>query len=244
MLFRYMVKKVARMHGLYATFMPKPINGQNGSGMHVHQSLWKGGKNVFFDPKSPIHLSETAVRYVAGLMVHARETSAVFSQWMNSYKRLIEGYEAPVYIAWGQKNRSAYIRVPEYQPGKEHATRIELRCPDPGCNIYLSPGRHAHRGAGGNQREVRSAGRRRREHLRDEQLPPEEARYPDPPPQPRGSRPDHGEERAHEGRSRRPHLREFLANKRREIEEYDNNVSGEFDKQVSDYEVRKYLPIL
>src|SRR5512143_417414 len=138
MIFRYMVKKVCRMHGLYATFMPKPVNGHNGSGMHVHQSLWKDGKNVFFDTNGPYHLSLVAQRYMAGLMTHAREISAVLSQWVNSYKRLIEGYEAPVYIAWGQKNRSAYIRVPEYQPGKEKATRIELRAADPACNIYLA----------------------------------------------------------------------------------------------------------
>ena len=138
MLFRYMVKKVARMHGLYATFMPKPVNGQNGSGMHVHQSLWKGGKNVFFSEENAYHLSDTAYPYMAGLITHARELSAVLSQWVNSYKRLIEGYEAPVYIAWGQKNRSAYIRVPQYQPGKEAATRLELRSPDPACNLYLA----------------------------------------------------------------------------------------------------------
>ncbi len=138
MLFRYMVKKVCRMHNLHATFMPKPLNGQNGSGMHVHQSLWKEGKNIFFAPRNIYHLSDIAYHYMAGLMRHAREISAVLSQWVNSYKRLIEGYEAPVYIAWGQRNRSAYIRVPEYQPGKEDATRIELRSPDPACNLYLA----------------------------------------------------------------------------------------------------------
>ncbi|MGC8746588.1 MAG: glutamine synthetase family protein, partial [Candidatus Saccharicenans sp.] len=138
MLFRYMAKKVARMHHLYASFMPKPINGQNGSGMHVHQSLWKEGHNIFFDREAPYHLSTEARHYMAGIINHSREISSIFSQWINSYKRLIEGYEAPVYIAWGQKNRSAYIRVPEYQPGKEKATRIELRSPDPGCNIYLA----------------------------------------------------------------------------------------------------------
>ena len=106
---------------------------------------------------------------MAGLMAHAREISAVFSQWVNSYKRLIEGYEAPVYIAWGQKNRSAYIRVPEYQPGKEHATRIELRCPDPGCNIYLSLAVMLTAGLAGIGSEHRPAGPRRREHLPDEQ---------------------------------------------------------------------------
>ncbi|MGZ5477984.1 MAG: glutamine synthetase family protein, partial [Candidatus Aminicenantales bacterium] len=97
MIFRYMVKKVCRMHGLYGTFMPKPVNGQNGSGMHVHQSLWRDGRNLFFDKAGPYHLSLLAQRYMAGLMTHAREISAVLSQWVNSYKRLIEGYEAPVY---------------------------------------------------------------------------------------------------------------------------------------------------
>ena len=146
MIFRYMVKRVARMHGLYATFMPKPINGQNGSGMHVHQSLWTGGKNAFFDPgRRRISCPRRPGPTSPGSITHAREISAVFSQWVNSYKRLIEGYEAPVYIAWGQKNRSAYIRVPRYQPGKENATRIELRSPDPGCNIYLALGRDARR---------------------------------------------------------------------------------------------------
>jgi glutamine synthetase len=137
-LFRYMVKKVVRKHGLYATFMPKPLNGQNGSGMHIHQSLWKGGNNIFFNQANTYHLTEMAHQYIAGLMVHADEIVAVHCQWVNSFKRLIEGYEAPVYIAWGQRNRSAYIRVPEYQPGKERATRIELRSPDPACNLYLA----------------------------------------------------------------------------------------------------------
>ncbi len=124
MIFRYMVKRVARVHGLYATFMPKPINGQNGSGMHVHQSLWKGVRNVFFDKNGAYHLSDTARAYVAGLIHHAREISAVLSQWVNSYKRLIEGYEAPVYVAWGQRNRSAYIatsRARRKPPGSSSA---------------------------------------------------------------------------------------------------------------------------
>ena len=244
MLFRYMVKKVARMHGLYATFMPKPINGQNGSGMHVHQSLWRDGRNVFFDAQSPIHLSDTAVRYVAGLMAHARETSAVFSQWVNSYKRLIEGYEAPVYIAWGQKNRSAYIRVPEYQPGREHATRIELRCPDPGCNIYLSFAVMLAAGLAGIAGNLAlpeaveeniyrmSASRQKKRDIRTLPRDLEEAvRLMERSPLMRDALGGHIFER-------------FLANKRREIDEYANNVSGDFEKRVSDYEVRRYLPIL
>jgi glutamine synthetase len=116
--------------------MPKPIFGQNGSGMHTHQSLFKGNKNAFYDPKDEFHLSKMAKAYTAGILKHAKEISAITSQWVNSYKRLVPGYEAPVYIAWARRNRSALVRVPMYKPGKEKATRIELRCPDPACNPY------------------------------------------------------------------------------------------------------------
>jgi glutamine synthetase len=135
--YRYIVKMIAREHGVYATFMPKPLFGENGSGMHVHQSLFKDGSNVFFDPKDPHHLSKIGRGYMAGVMRHAREICAVTNQWVNSYKRLVPGYEAPVYVAWGNRNRSALVRVPMYKPGKEAATRIEYRCPDPACNPYL-----------------------------------------------------------------------------------------------------------
>jgi glutamine synthetase len=118
--------------------MPKPVHGQNGSGMHVHQSLFKGGKNVFFDSKDKHHLSKDGRAYLAGILQHMREITAITNQWVNSYKRLVPGFEAPVYIAWGQRNRSALVRVPMYKPGKEKATRIELRCPDPACNPYLA----------------------------------------------------------------------------------------------------------
>ena len=138
MTYRVAVKEIARQNGVYATFMPKPIFGQNGSGMHVHQSLFKGTKNAFFDPKDPYHLSAMAKSYIAGIMRHAREITAVTNQWVNSYKRLVPGYEAPVYCAWARRNRSAMIRVPMYKPGKEKATRIEFRSPDPTCNPYLA----------------------------------------------------------------------------------------------------------
>jgi glutamine synthetase len=136
--YRYVVKEIARQGGYYATFMPKPVFGQNGSGMHVHQSLFKAGKNVFFDSKDKQHLSKTGRSYMAGLLTHMREITSVTNQWVNSYKRLVPGFEAPVYIAWAQRNRSALIRVPMYKPGKEKATRVELRCPDPSCNPYLA----------------------------------------------------------------------------------------------------------
>jgi glutamine synthetase len=138
MTYRIVVKEIARQHNYYATFMPKPIFGENGSGMHVHQSLFSGDKNLFFDGNDPYHLSKMAKGYIAGIMKHAREIVAVTNQWVNSYKRLVPGYEAPVYISWARRNRSAMIRVPMYKPGKEVATRIEFRAPDPACNPYLS----------------------------------------------------------------------------------------------------------
>jgi glutamine synthetase len=138
MTYRLVVKQIALKNGVYATFMPKPVFGINGSGMHVHQSLFKDGKNAFFDAKDPYHLSKIAKSYVAGLLKHAPAITSVTSQWVNSYKRLVPGYEAPVYLSWARRNRSDLIRVPEYKPGKENATRIEYRSPDPACNPYLT----------------------------------------------------------------------------------------------------------
>jgi len=138
MTYRLVVKQIALQHGVYATFMPKPVFGINGSGMHVHQSLFKDGRNAFFDARDPYYLSKTAKHYVAGLLKHAPEITSVTSQWVNSYKRLVPGYEAPVYLSWARRNRADLIRVPEYQPGKENATRIEFRSPDPACNPYLA----------------------------------------------------------------------------------------------------------
>jgi glutamine synthetase len=244
MLFRYMVKKVARMHNLYATFMPKPLNGQNGSGMHVHQSLWKGKNNLFFGKNDPYHLSKIARHYIAGIMTHSREISAVLSQWTNSYKRLIEGYEAPVYVAWGKRNRSAYIRVPEYQPGKEQDTRIELRSPDPACNLYLAFACMFTTGITGIQEEyelpdpveenIYIMGNSKQRSLNIKTLP-------------------HNLDEAVKIMSKSglanqilgEHIfNKFLANKRWEIDEYRNNVSKEYDKQVSEFEVKTYLPFL
>jgi len=136
--YKVVVKEVAREFGLYATFMPKPIAGVNGSGMHVHQSLFSNSKNMFFSENDKYHLSDIAKYYIAGILKHSREICIVTNQWVNSYKRLVPGYEAPVYICWATRNRSALIRVPEYKPGKEKATRIEVRFPDPACNPYLA----------------------------------------------------------------------------------------------------------
>jgi glutamine synthetase len=138
--FKVTLKEVAREHQLHATFMPKPIAGINGSGMHVHQSLFHAdtGDNAFADDQEERGLSQEALHFIAGQLAHARGMSAVLAPLVNSYKRLVPGYEAPVYISWGQINRSALIRVPQVQPDHPASTRLELRCPDPSCNPYLA----------------------------------------------------------------------------------------------------------
>jgi glutamine synthetase len=138
MTFRLAVKEVAQELGVYATFMPKPIQGVDGSSLHTHMSLFEGGRNAFFDPTDRYYLSKTARSFVAGLLRHAREISAVTNQWVNSYKRLVPGFEAPLYVCWGVSNRSALVRVPLPKPGKEASARIEYRAPDPACNPYLA----------------------------------------------------------------------------------------------------------
>ncbi len=138
MTFRLVVKEIALLNDVYATFMPKPLEGENGSGMHTHQSLFKGERNAFFDANDKNHLSDIAKKYIAGLLRHAPEITLVCNQWVNSYKRLVPGYEAPVYQSWAVRNRSDLVRVPVYKPGKENATRVEFRSPDPACNPYLA----------------------------------------------------------------------------------------------------------
>ncbi len=140
MLTRFMVKETAQQHGVYASFMPKPITSIPGSGMHLHQSIFTlDGKNAFYDESNPdqYFLSDFAKHYIAGLLKYAPEFCAVTNQYVNSYKRLVTGFEAPVYVTWGRRNRSALIRIPLYKPGKEKATRFEIRNPDPACNPYL-----------------------------------------------------------------------------------------------------------
>ncbi len=135
---KYLVKEIARRCGVFATFMPKPLEGENGSGMHTHLSIFKNGNNTFYDKKDVHHLSTIAKQFIAGVLLHSREMALVTNQWHNSYKRLVPGYEAPVYIAWAERNRSAAIRIPLYKPGKEVATRMELRFPDATCNPYFA----------------------------------------------------------------------------------------------------------
>lgn len=136
---KYTVKAVAASHGLVASFMPKPIHGINGSGMHCHQSLFDNkGRNLFFDRNAEYFLSQLGCQFIAGQLAHAQAMSAVLSPTVNSYKRLVPGYEAPVYVGWAQVNRSALIRIPSAGPGRERSVRAELRCPDPSANPYLA----------------------------------------------------------------------------------------------------------
>ena len=145
MTYRVVVKEIAAKHGRYATFMPKPVYGINGSGMHTHQSLFEGDRNVFYDPNDPDRLSMAARHFIAGLLRHAREITSITNQWVNSYKRLVRspdgeplGYEAPVYVSWAMVNRSDLVRVPAYKAGRETSRRVEYRAPDPACNPYLA----------------------------------------------------------------------------------------------------------
>jgi len=138
MTYRITVKEYAMKYGWHATFMPKPLFGENGSGMHTHQSLFSGGHNAFYDPDDQHFLSDVGKAFIAGQLKHSREICSIYAQWVNSYKRLVPGFEAPVYVAWSRRNRSALVRVPLYHPGQEFTTRVELRCPDPACNPYLT----------------------------------------------------------------------------------------------------------
>jgi glutamine synthetase len=138
MTFKLVVKEAALERKVHASFMPKPLAGVQGSGMHTHLSLFEGDTNAFFDPGDEFHLSKVAKGFIAGLLTHAREVTAITNQWVNSYKRLVLGFEAPIYVAWARNNRSALVRVPGAKKGKESSTRIEFRSPDPACNPYLS----------------------------------------------------------------------------------------------------------
>ncbi len=149
MTYRTVVKEVAHKHGYHATFMPKPLPDANGNGMHTHQSLFRDGENAFHDPDDELHLSDVAKNFIAGQLRHAREMSCVFAQWVNSYKRLVPGYEAPVHIAWSHRNRSALIRVPMHRPDTAASMRVEIRCPDPACNPYLTFAALLHAGLDG-----------------------------------------------------------------------------------------------
>ena len=236
MTFRLAIKEIALQAGYYATFMPKPLSDQNGSGMHTHQSLFRGDENAFFDANDSYHLSTVGKQYIAGLLKHAPEITLLTNQWVNSYKRLVSGYEAPVYLSWAVKNRSDLIRVPLYKPGKERSPRVEIRSPDASCNPYLAFAAMLGAGLEGIEKGY-------------ELSPPVEKNVYQMTPEERsqygiGTLPDN----LHEAiiaaeRSELVHrilgdqlFNTLIENKKIEWEEYR--------RHVSDYELQRYLPIL
>ncbi|GBD12553.1 Glutamine synthetase 2 [bacterium HR24] len=238
---RLVVKEVAMKHGVYATFMPKPLSDENGSGMHINQSLFRGERNAFYDPNDPQRLSAVARAYIGGLLRHAPEITLVTNQWVNSYKRLVRGsgplgFEAPVYVSWSFRNRADLIRVPEVKAGKEQAVRIEYRAPDPACNPYLAFAAMLAAGLEGIERE-----------------------YPCPAPADKSVYEMTDEEREERGITHLPgslweaiQLAERSQLLRRCLGEHvfhtlvqNKKIEwGEYRRQVTDYEVRRYLPIL
>jgi glutamine synthetase len=234
--YRLVVKEVAKQHGYHATFMPKPLFGENGSGMHTHQSLFTGGHNAFFDADDKWHLSDVAKAFIAGQLRHARELSAVFAQWVNSYKRLVPGFEAPVYVAWSQRNRSALIRIPLYKPGSEQATRAEIRCPDPACNPYLTFAALLHAGLEGIEQgyELPDPMETNLYHLTAEQR---RERGIVSLPETLGEAIDEFSQSALMRKALGPHIFDrYVELKRKEWDEYR--------VQLTDWEMRKYLAVL
>ena len=234
--YRLIVKEVAKQHGYHATFMPKPLFGENGSGMHTHQSLFTEGRNNFYDENDKWHLSETGKAFIAGQLRHAREITAVFAQWVNSYKRLVPGFEAPVYVAWSQRNRSALIRIPLYKPGSENATRAELRCPDPACNPYLTFACLLHAGLEGIEKgyELPDPMETNLYHLTAEQR---RERGIVSLPETLGEAIDELSQSELAKKALGPHIFDrYVELKRREWDEYR--------VQLTDWEMKKYLPVL
>jgi len=233
---RLVIKEVARQNGAYATFMPKPLKAQNGSGLHLHQSLFRAGRNAFYSRNDKDHISRLARFYIAGLLRHAREIAVVTNQWVNSYKRLVPGFEAPAYICWGSRNRSALVRVPFDKPEKETARRVEFRCPDPACNPYLAAAVMLRAGLKGIEKEyplpdpmeldVYLMGKEERERHGIACLPDSLSAAIDAASSSALMRETLGE----------PLFEKFLENKRIEWDNYRT--------QVTHYEVARYLPIL
>lgn len=234
--YRLAVKEIAAKAGVYATFMPKPIFEEYGSGMHTHQSLFKGDKNVFFDTDDQSHLSEYAKAYLGGVLKYSKDIISILAPWVNSYKRLVPGYEAPVYIAWSRNNRSALIRVPQYQIGREYATRIEVRCPDPSGNPYLQLAVMLTAGLKGIEEKCKlpepmelnlyELNEKERKEKGIETLPStlEEAIW-------------YAEKSEIVKETLGPHsFQRFITLKKKECEE--------FNRQVTDYELKKYYPML
>jgi len=244
MLAKYVIKRVSRKTGFFASFMPKPVTRVNGSGMHLHLSLWQENQNLFFKNKEN-PLSDLAKKYIMGLIKYGPEIQLILNQWVNSYKRLVPGYEAPVYLAWGKKNRSTYIRVPETHLSKaETATRFEIRSPDPGCNIYLTLAMIQEAGARGVKDNLEFS------------LPQEndifamtEAEIKEKGIVTLAENLEQALRIFKDSRLAKETLGEqlflkIIQNKEIEWEKYKKSVAEGFEKKVSPYEIKEYLPIL
>lgn len=241
MITKYVLKRTSQRLGLYVSFMPKPITTLPGNGLHLHLSLWKNGKNLFFENSG---LSELAKKFLMGLIHYGKEIQILLNQWVNSYKRLVPGYEAPVYMAWGIKNRSAYIRVPEYREGKENSTRIELRSPDPSCNIYLALSAILSAGVKGIEEKFELIPPQERDiyHMDEQEM--KEAKI-----QVLSSNLKEALELFRKGYLSKEILNEHLftkiiENKEIEWERYEKAVGKRYDKEVSPYEIEEYFPVL
>jgi glutamine synthetase len=235
MSFRLIVKEIAQLNGIYASFMPKPHASQNGSGMHIHQSLFKEDENIFFDKKNVNLISKEGKQYIAGLMKHSSEFCAVTNQWINSYKRLIFGFESPTHVTWSTTSQSALIRVPQCKPDKPNSMRVELRIPDPSCNPYLALSVILSAGLKGidNKYELPS----QIESVKDLDIAEFEKKGIRPLPK------QLNEALAEFERSElmfetlgETVFNSFIENKKHEI--------GKFNSQITDYEINEYLPIL
>jgi len=240
---KYVLKRTARKLGLFVSFMPKPITYINGSGMHTHLSLWKGSRNLFFKNKGDF-LSDLAKKYLTGLIKYGPEIQLIPNQWINSYKRLIPGYEAPVYMAWGRKNRSAYIRIPQYQEGKEKSTRIELRSPDPACNIYLALAIIQAAGIEGIKENLKFLSAEEKDIYEMTKTEMERKKI---------KTLSKNSKEALELFKKSKLVRETLGehifqkliqNKEIEWQKYQKAVGKKYEKQVSPYEIKEYLPVL
>ncbi|MGQ9619351.1 MAG: glutamine synthetase family protein [Candidatus Aminicenantia bacterium] len=241
MIAKYVLKRTAERIGIYVSFMPKPVTTLPGNGLHLHLSLWKNGKNLFFENKG---LSEYAKKFLMGLIHYGKEIQILLNQWVNSYKRLVPGYEAPVYMAWGIKNRSAYIRVPEYREGKENSTRIELRSPDPSCNIYLALSAIFSAGVRGIKENLELIPPQERDIYHMDEREMEEAKI-----KVLSSNLKEALELFKKSELAREVLGEhiftkIIQNKEMEWEKYEKAVGKKYEKEVSPYEIEEYFPVL
>lgn len=236
MTYRLVVKEIAQKYGVYATFMPKPLQDQNGSGMHINVSLFHGSRNLFYAEEDPSHLSHVARQFIGGLLAHIQEITLVLNQWVNSYKRLIPGYEAPVYVTWAHQNRSDLVRVPTFNPGREDGVRLELRSPDPACNPYLAFACVLSAGLDGIEKGYEPPAPMERnvaEMTREERVGLGIGSLPED----LGAAIQNAEDSELMRRTLGDHVfTKLIENKRREWDRYR--------AQVTDFELREYLPIL